>query len=252
MLFDLHGRVAVVTGASSGLGRQFALALARQGADVVVMARRLEKLEAVCEEIRAVGSKALAVKCDVCNVEEIKAAVKATMDEFGRVDILVNNAGGGPIYPIMETPDDFWQHGLDLELSGVFYCMREFGREMIKAGYGRIINNSSLFGRIGTGDIPISNYCAVKGGVVNLTREAAAELCKYGITVNCVCPGFFPSESNNPEAMEAMGPWINARTPMGRAGVEGELDTTIVYLAATESSYVNGAIISCDGGWTAV
>ena len=135
MLFDLHGRVAVVTGASSGLGRQFALALARQGADVVVMARRLEKLESVCEEIRAIGSKALAVKCDVCNVEEIKAAVKATMDEFGRVDILVNNAGGGPIYPIMETPDDFWQHGLDLELSGVFYCMREFGREMIKAGY---------------------------------------------------------------------------------------------------------------------
>ncbi len=251
-MFDLHGRVAVVTGASSGLGRQFALALARQGADVVVLARRLDKLEAVAEEIRAVGSKALAVKCDVCKIDDIKAAVKATIDEFGKVDILVNNAGGGPLYPIMETPDDFWQHGVDLELSGVFYCIREFGREMVKAGYGRIINNSSLFGKIGTGDIPISNYCAVKGGVVNLTREVAAELCKYGITCNCVCPGFFPSESNNPAAMEAMGPWIKSRVPMGRAGVDGELDTTIVYLAADESSYVNGAIISCDGGWTAV
>lgn len=251
-MFDLHGRVAVVTGASSGLGRQFALALASQGADVVLLARRMEKLEAVAEEVRAKGVKALPVKCDVCSVDDIKAAVKATIDAFGKVDILVNNAGGGPLYPIMETPDDFWQHGVDLELSGVFYCIREFGREMVKAGYGRIINNSSLFGRIGTGFIPISNYCAVKGGVVNLTREVAAELCKHGITCNCVCPGFFPSESNNPEAMEAMGPWINSRVPMGRAGVDGELDSTIIYLAADESSYVNGAIISCDGGWTAV
>ena len=251
-MFDLHGRVAVVTGASSGLGRQFALALAGQGADVVLLARRMEKLEAVAEEVRAKGVKALPVKCDVCSVDDIKAAVKATIDAFGKVDILVNNAGGGPLYPIMETPDDFWQHGVDLELSGVFYCIREFGREMVKAGYGRIINNSALFGRIGTGFIPISNYCAVKGGVVNLTREVAAELCKHGITCNCVCPGFFPSESNNPEAMEAMGPWINSRVPMGRAGVDGELDSTIIYLAADESSYVNGAIISCDGGWTAV
>lgn len=251
-MFDLHGRVAVVTGASSGLGRQFALALAGQGADVVLLARRMEKLEAVAEEVRAKGVKALPVKCDVCSVDDIKAAVKATIDAFGKVDILVNNAGGGPLYPIMETPDDFWQHGVDLELSGVFYCIREFGREMVKAGYGRIINNSSLFGRIGTAEIPISNYCAVKGGVVNLTREVAAELCKHGITCNCVCPGFFPSESNHPEAMKALGPWIESRVPMGRAGVDGELDSTIVYLAADESSYVNGAIISCDGGWTAV
>lgn len=250
-MFDLHGRVAVVTGASTGLGRQFALALAGQGADIVLLARRMEKLEAVAEEVRAKGVKALCVKCDVCELDDIKAAVKATIDEFGKVDILVNNAGGGPLYPVFETPDDFWQHGVDLELTGVFRCIREFGKEMMKAGYGRIINNSSLFGRIGTGAIPISNYCAVKGGVVNMTREVAAELCKYGITCNCVCPGFFPSESNNPEAMEAMGPWIESRVPMGRAGVDGELDSTIIYLAADESSYVNGAIVSCDGGWTA-
>ena len=212
----------------------------------------MEKLEAVAEEVRAKGVRCLPVKCDVCSLDDIKAAVKATIDEYGKVDILVNNAGGGPLYPIMETPDDFWQHGVDLELSGVFYCIREFGREMIKAGYGRIINNSSLFGRIGTAEIPISNYCAVKGGVVNLTREVAAELCKHGITCNCVCPGFFPSESNHPEAMKALGPWIESRVPMGRAGVDGELDSTIIYLAADESSYVNGAIVSCDGGWTAV
>ena len=256
----LEGKVALITGAARGIGKAIALKFAEEGADVAftdlvineAAEQTVAELEAFGHKVKAYASNAASFDETHAVVEEIKAAVKATMDEFGRVDILVNNAGGGPIYPIMETPDDFWQHGLDLELSGVFYCMREFGREMIKAGYGRIINNSSLFGRIGTGDIPISNYCAVKGGVVNLTREAAAELCKYGITVNCVCPGFFPSESNNPEAMEAMGPWINARTPMGRAGVEGELDTTIVYLAATESSYVNGAIISCDGGCTAV
>ena len=150
----------------------------------------------------------------------------------------------------MDTPDDFWQHGLDLELTGVFRCIREFGMEMIKAGYGRIINNASLFGRIATGEIAISNYCAVKGAVVNLTREVACELCKHGITCNCVCPGFFPSESNSPEVMELLGGWINSRVPMGRAGVDGELDSTIIYLAADESSYVNGAIVSCDGGWT--
>ncbi len=250
MMFDLHGRVAVITGASSGLGRQFALALAGQGADIVLLARRMDKLEAVAEEVREKGVKCLPVKCDICELGDIKDAVKATIEEFGKVDILVNNAGGGPFYPIVDTPDDFWQHGIDLELTGVFRCIREFGREMIKAGYGRIINNASLFGRIGTGEIAISNYCAVKGGVVNLTREVACELCKHGITCNCVCPGFFPSESNSPEAMEMLGPWINSRVPMGRAGVDGELDSTIIYLAADESSYVNGAIVSCDGGWT--
>ena len=145
-MFDLHGRVAVVTGASSGLGRQFALALAGQGADIVLLARRADKLEAVAEEVRAKGVRCLPVKCDVCELDDIKNAVKATIDTFGKVDILVNNAGGGPFYPIVDTPDDFWQHGLDLELTGVFRCIREFGREMIKAGYGRIINNASLFG----------------------------------------------------------------------------------------------------------
>ena len=147
-MFDLHGRVAVITGASSGLGRQFALALAGQGADIVLLARRMEKLDAVAQEVRTKGVKCLPVKCDICELDDIKAAVKATIDEFGKVDILVNNAGGGPFYPITETPDDFWQHGLDLELTGVFRCIREFGKEMIKAGYGRIINNASLFGRI--------------------------------------------------------------------------------------------------------
>ena len=121
---------------------------------------------------------------------------------------------------------------------------------MLKRGYGRIINISSLFGKVATPQLPISTYNTVKGGVINLTRGAAAEWAKNGITVNCICPGWFESESNSPESMEALGPWINERTPMGRAGVPGELDTTVIYLAADESTYVTGAIISCDGGWT--
>lgn len=249
-MFDLHGRVAVVTGASVGLGRQFALALAGQGADLVILARRMEKLEKVAEEIRAKGVRCLPIKCDITDNQQIKAAVASAIAEYGKVDILVNNAGGGPYAPLEETSDACWLAGVDLELSGVFYCIREFGKEMLKKGYGRIINISSLFGKVGTPELPITTYNAVKGGVINLTRGAAAEWSARGITVNCICPGWFESESNSPESMQAAAPWINSRTPIHRAGVEGELDSTIVYLAADESSYVTGSIISCDGGWT--
>lgn len=250
MMFDLHGRVAVITGASTGLGRQYALALAGQGADIVIMARRVELLEQVAAEVQEKGVKCLPIKCDVTDLDQIKSAVTATIAEFGKVDILVNNAGGGPLAPLEETSEELWQHGLDLELTGVFRCMCEFGKEMLKAGYGRIINCSSMFGVTSTPQITITNYCAVKGGVVNLTRQAACEWATKGITVNCLCPGFFPSESNNPETMEALGDWITDRCPMHRAGVDGELDSTIIYLAADESSYVTGGVFLCDGGWT--
>lgn len=251
-MFDLTGRVAVVTGASAGLGRQFALALARQGADVAILARRKEKLEGVAEEIRALGVKALPVACDVTQTAQVEAAAAEVMAAFGKVDILVNNAGGGNSAALTEYPDEYWEKTMALDLGGVFRCTRAFGREMVKAGYGRIINVGSILGRGGLPELPVIDYHTVKGGVINFTRAAAAEWAKTGVTVNAICPGFFASESNTPEAMEAMNGFITARTPMGRPGRPGELDSSVCYLAADESSYVTGMILYCDGGWTCV
>lgn len=251
-LFDLHGRVAVVTGASAGLGRQFALALARQGADMAILARREWKLEEVAEEIRALGVKCLVVPGDVTKLETIRAAVKKVMDEYGKVDILVNNAGGAKCGALEEFNDEDFIATVDLDVFGTMRCTREFGREMLKAGYGRIINIASILGRGGLYEMPVSDYAASKGAVINFTRQMAAEWATRGVTVNCICPGFFPSEVNGPEAMAAMNGFICAHTPLGRPGVEGELDTTVVYLAANESSYVTGNVVGCDGGWTSV
>lgn len=251
-MFDLHGRVAVVTGASAGLGRQFALALARQGADLAILARREWKLNEVAEEIRAVGVKCLVVRCDVRLPEDVENAVKAVIAEYGKVDILVNNAGGGLGKAIVDVTDEEWERSLALDVDGVFYCLRDFGREMLKAGYGRIINIASILGKGGLPEIPIIDYATAKGAVINMTRQAATEWAKTGVNVNCICPGFFPSEANNPAAMEAMGGFIAHRTPMGRPGIPGELDSTVIYLAAEESTYVTGSVCCCDGGWTAI
>jgi len=251
-MFDLTGRVAVITGASGGLGRQFTLALARQGADVVILARRQEKLEEVAEEVRALGRKCLAVKTDVTKLEDIKHAVKTVMEEFGKVDILINNAGGANGSPLTDFCDEKWDATMALSLTSVMQCTREFGREMVKAGYGRVVNVSSILGAGGLPEVPVADYHAAKGGVTNFTRGAAAEWGKTGVTVNAICPGFFQSEVNTAEAMEAMSGFINGRTPMGRPGKDGELDSAIVFLSADESSYVTGLICYVDGGWTAI
>lgn len=250
-MFDLHGRVAVVTGASAGLGRQMALALAGQGADMVLLARRLDRLEAVAEECRAKGVRALAVKCDVTKEEEVQAAAAAAVKEFGKVDILVNNAGRGFPGKLEEYPTEGWRTVLGVDLDGVFFCTREFGKEMIKNRYGRIINIASVLGWGGLKQLSVAGYHAAKGAVINFTRSTACEWGKYGINCNCICPGFFPSEANTPEKFAKMIPMIEDHTALSRHGVDGELDSTVIYLAADESSYVTGVILCCDGGWTA-
>ncbi len=256
-MFDLTGRVAVVTGASAGLGRGEAIALARQGADVAILARRADKLESVAEEIRAFGHKCLPIVCDVTDLDQIKSAVKQVIETFGKVDILVNNAGGGACMPLEEMTDEAYMHNINLELYATFRCTREFGKEMLKRGYGRVINIASILGYVGLGEVPCIGYQSAKGGIINFTRGAATEWATKGITVNSVCPGFFPSEANSPEAMESMHDMIVRNTPMGRPGIActdpekgSELDSTIIFLAADESSYVTGATICCDGGWT--
>ncbi|WP_409199595.1 SDR family NAD(P)-dependent oxidoreductase [Methanobrevibacter sp. DSM 116169] len=251
-MFDLTGRVAVVTGASSGIGVQFAKALAGQGADLVLLARRKEKLETVAEEIKAMGSKCLTVKCDVTDTEQVKDAVKESVDEFGKVDILVNNAGAGGETHIFETTDEQWDKEMALNLKGVFVVSREFGKVMADNKYGRIINIASMYGLIGseTGGIA---YHASKGGVVNFTRALAAELAKYNITVNAIAPGFFASEATehliDAEPFKEM---VKSICPIGCSGCEGELAPALIYLASDEASYSTGSIVVVDGGITAI
>lgn len=255
-MFDLSKKVAVVTGASAGLGRGFAFAMARQGADVVIMARRKNKLDEVAEEVRSLGAKCLAIKCDVNDLEEVKAAVKTIVDEFGKVDILINNAGGGTSVPLLEISDEDFFKDINTDVLGLFKCTREFGKVMAAQGKGRIINIASILGLVGENGIPVAGYQAAKGAVVNLTRCTATELAMTGVTCNAICPGFFPSESNTDETMDALADWIKVNTPMERAGKPsevnevGELEAAAVFLASDEASYVTGAILPVDGGWT--
>ena len=252
--FDLTGRVAVVTGASTGLGLQMAKAFASQGANLVLLARRLNLLEENAKAISAeYGVKALPVACDITDTEKVKAAVKATMDAFGRVDILVNNAGTGAVANAEDITDDQFKHEMDIDLFGTFVCAREFGKEMIKAGFGRIINIASMYGLVGNMICGSSPYHAAKGGVVNLTRALAAEWGKHGITVNSICPGYFytdlTTETLDSEYFQAIA---KRSIPLERYGRNGELDTCALFLASPASTYVNGQNIAVDGGYTCV
>lgn len=252
-MFDLSKRVAVITGASSGLGVQFAEALIRQGADVAILARRKDKLEAVAENLRKLGKRVLPVPCDVTNVDEIKKAVQTVLAEYGKVDILVNNAGTGFSSKAEDFPVDKWQQVMELNINAIFYCCREFAKPMLKAGYGRVINIASMYGLVSNNFSPTAAYHASKGAVVNFTRALGAEWAKRGVTVNAICPGFFASELtgafiNDQSFLDA----VNAYCPMGRVGEPGELNAALIYLASNEASYTTGSMLSVDGGWTAI
>ncbi len=252
-LFDLKGKVAVVTGASSGLGVQMAKALAGQGADIAILARRKEKLDKVADEIRELGVKCLSIQCDVTDTASIIAAVAAVKAEYGKADILINNAGSGGVGPAEQTTDDDWNHTISVDLNGVFKMAREFGKLMIENKYGRIINISSMYGIVGNMALPTAAYHAAKGGVVNLTRALAAEWAKHNITVNCICPGYFATELTvDTLNTESFTNYMKASVPVGRYGNEGELDTATLFLASENSAYVTGVILPIDGGYTCV
>ena len=252
-MFDLTGRVVVVSGASSGLGAQMARGYAAQGADLVIMARRDEKLEALAEEIRKVGRRCLPIQCDVTDSAMVDAAAKKAEAEFGKVDVLVNCAGSAKNAGVLNMTNDEWDFTIDTDMTSVFYVTRAFGNIMKKHNYGRIINIASMYGLVGNTAMDTVAYHTSKGGVVNFTRAVAAELAKYNITCNAICPGYFETELTvDTLKTEAFTAYMKATVPLGRYGVSGELNAGAIFLASDEASYVTGVILPIDGGYTCV
>lgn len=249
--FDLSGKVAVVTGASSGLGRQFAKALAEQGAQVAILARRMEKLEELKDEITGSGGSCLAVVCDVSEEESIKNAVATVKKEFGRIDILVNNAGVCEFSSgIHDHTTKQWDKVLDTDLKAVFLMTREISPIMMEQQYGKVINIASV-GGIQAGPSQIS-YFAAKGGVINLTKAMAAELAPYNVTVNGIAPGVFDTEMTD-GMLEAEGSHVlKNRSAMKRFGKEGELNGALIYFASDACTYTTAQTIFIDGGMTSM
>jgi NAD(P)-dependent dehydrogenase (short-subunit alcohol dehydrogenase family) len=252
-LFGLSGRVAVVTGASSGLGVGFARALAGAGANLVLAARRADRLESLATKLGEGGTEVLPVACDVTDSSQVEALKDACLDRFGKVDVLVNNAGTTEVVPAEQESEEAFLRVLNVNLNGSFYCAQRFGRVMLEAGQGSIINVASIFGMVGSGSIPQAGYVASKGAVVNMTRELAAQWARRGIRVNAIAPGFFMSEMT--EEMfsdERSMAWVRRKTPAGRPGEVEELAGAVIFLASDASRYVIGQTIAVDGGWTAI
>ena len=252
-MFDLSGRVAVVTGASSGLGKQMCLAFAKQGANLVILARRIERLEKYKIELEKENIKVLALKCDVTSTEEVNNAAKLSEKTFGKVDILVNCAGASRDAGVLNITDEDWDFTISTDQTSVLKVTRAFASIMKKNNYGRIINIASMYGMVGNTAMNAIAYHTSKGGVINFTRAVAAELAKYNITCNAICPGYFETELTkdvlNTEEFKAH---MKSTVPLGRYGKEGELNSSVIFLASDESSYVTGSILAVDGGYTCV
>ena len=252
-LFDLTGKVAVVTGAGSGIGVAFAEALSSAGAAVVCAGRRLENIERTAESLKQAGGEAAAVVADVVSEEAVKQLMKTASDRYGSLDILVNNAGVATVAEPETTSLSDWQRVIDINLTGVFLCAREAAVTMISQGHGgHIINIASILGAGASEPLASTSYAAAKGGVVNLTRDLAVHWAKYGILVNSIGPAYFPSEMTqglfgSPELVAE----IERRTPLGRTGRPDELKGSVVFLASDASSYITGQTLYVDGGWTA-
>ena len=252
-MFDLTGKVAVVTGASSGMGADAAMGYAQAGADVAILARRKEKLDAVAEKVRAAtGRKVLAIQCDVKDVNQIQAAVEAIMAEFGHIDILLNNAGRSMRGGVDTMSEELWDDTMDTNLKSMFYMCKFVVPHMIEQNYGKIVNVASLNALIG--DKEESGYRhaynASKAGVLGLTLGMACSYGKYNITVNAVAPGPFKTEitMNGLYANPAFESFYNNLCPMGRTPRDGELNGTLLYLSSDASSYVTGQLIAVSGG----
>lgn len=251
-LFDLSGKTAVVTGASVGLGRQMATALAEQGADVALIATKPDLLQEVARELAgSTGRKVLPFTCDITNEQMVEETVEEIVKAFGKIDILVNNAGViNYTSKFTNYTTEKWDKVIDTNLKGLFLMSREVvAKSMMPRNYGRIINIASVSGEMGSAGSP--GYCAAKGGVVNLTRAMAADLAPYNILVNAIGPGTFETRMTAKTLeSEFTQNHIKARCPMKRIGRPGELNGAVIYFASDACSYTTGQILYIDGGTT--
>ena len=249
-LFDLTGRVAIVTGGSRGLGEEMAEGLAEAGAALMLCARREQWLTPTLETFRGRGFKVEGMVCDVAQPEQVQAVVDKTIAVYGKVDILVNNAGISWGEEPETMPLDKWQKVIDVNLTGAFLFSQAAGREMLKRKYGRIINIASIAGlHASVNGSHYAGYAASKAGLMGLTRELAASWGRSNIRVNAIAPGFFHSRLADPAIVHAE-PHIKASSPIPRVGAEGELKGVAVFLAADASNYITGQTIVVDGGRT--
>ena len=245
--WDLSGKVAIVTGASRGIGRAIALALADAGADVACVSRNAAALGEVAASARALGRRAIAVTADVSNAEEVGRAVDRVAEELNRIDILVNNAGSVSWKAAESVSVEEWRKLLEVDLTGAFLCAQAAGRKMIAQRSGRIINIGSIFGELGTRGY--AAYSAAKAGVHALTRALAAEWARHGITVNCISPGYIHTDLTSAALDdEKFHERIISRIPLRRVGEPHELGPLAVYLASDASAFMTGQVIHLDGG----
>jgi len=250
--FRLHGRTAVITGASSGLGARFARVLSAAGAAVVIAARRLERLEELADELRSAGAEVDTVRCDVTVDSEVEGLIRSAVEMTGHLDILVGAAGIAPPEDGPIESAQLFRRVLEVNITGLYLCARSAGAVMLERGGGSIVNVASISGLV-AGDGPDTpSYTASKGAVVNLTRELAVRWARRGVRVNALAPGWFPTEMTADTLDSEEGRrFVAERTPMGRPGRLEELDGALLDLASDASSYVTGQTLVVDGGWTA-